>query len=443
MIEPQPLPCWHDRWLANRHIPSGREAGDPNQKSLSAEHGAISSNGYSNGTPKGRTGKSHSSSTIAESEGSEPEPAEVYMTLVVPAFNEEKRIWMMLEEAVKFLVDEYGDNQPGFGHAQTPGTLERDEATPALKRRRKNNAHSSSNSEAQSGSMYMTKGKPQRQSFLGRHKSPCQGWEILIVSDGSTDRTMEIVYDFARAHAATSSPPNDQTRWHRPEKETPFFSPDSIRVISLESNRGKGGAVVHGMRHARGQYVVFADADGATKFSDLRTLLHACHEEEERKVLEDGTHSSKPLDDPTELRPIDQTQPVLAIGSRAHLVHSPSVVRRSFLRNALMHSFHVLLRVLTTSATARIKDTQCGFKLFTRSSLPLIVPWMHSEGWIFDVEMLMLAERGKVVMRECPVAWQEVKGSKLSVVWDSLGMAWGLAVLRLAWGLGIYRTGLD
>ena len=64
---------------------------------------------------------------------------------------------------------------------------------------------------------------------------------------------------------------------------------------------------------------------------------------------------------------------------------------------------------------------------------------MHSEGWIFDVEMLMLAESAGIPVTEVPIGWQEVKGSKLNVLRDSLGMAWGLAVLRLAWGLGVYR----
>ena len=65
---------------------------------------------------------------------------------------------------------------------------------------------------------------------------------------------------------------------------------------------------------------------------------------------------------------------------------------------------------------------------------------MHSEGWIFDVEMLMLAESAGIPVAEVPVAWKEVKGSKLNVLWDSLGMAWGLAVLRAAWAFRIYKS---
>jgi dolichyl-phosphate beta-glucosyltransferase len=109
------------------------------------------------------------------------------------------------------------------------------------------------------------------------------------------------------------------------------------------------------------------------------------------------------------------------------------------LRNFLMHSFHLLIRFMTPPATSAIKDTQCGFKLFSRASLPYIIPNMHSEGWIFDIEMLMLTESAKIPMAEVPVGWKEVMGSKLNVVWDSLGMAWGLAILRAAWTFGVYR----
>ena len=104
-----------------------------------------------------------------------------------------------------------------------------------------------------------------------------------------------------------------------------------------------------------------------------------------------------------------------------------------------MRSFHLVLTILTPPATSRIRDTQCGFKLFSRAALPYIIPYMHTEGWIFDVEMLMLAEFAGIPVAEVPVGWREVKGSKLNVLWDSLGMAWGLALLRACWIVGIYR----
>ncbi|KAE9370651.1 glycosyltransferase family 2 protein [Stipitochalara longipes BDJ] len=325
---PKPLPCWHDEWLAHRK--EAEKIGDFSDK---------------------HTG------TIEE--------AEVEMSVVIPAFNEEERLEIMLEEAVAFLDAEYGRQRKG-------------------KRKQNGSAH-----EATEG----VKG----------------GYEILIVNDGSRDKTVDVALDFSR-----------KNKLH-----------DVLRVCTLKENRGKGGAVTHGFRHVRGEYAIFADADGASKFEDLAKLVKGCKEV------------------------ADEPNRGIAVGSRAHLVGSEAVVKRSAVRNALMHSFHLLLRLLTPPATSRVRDTQCGFKLFSRASLPHIIPYMHTEGWIFDVEMLMLAESAPLItatgekenvskgpgiqVAEVPIGWKEVGGSKLNVLWDSLGMAWGLAILRASWMVGVYR----
>ena len=350
VTEPQPLSCWHDQAV------------------------------YDWKTAKKQGHKVDIHKTI--------EPAEVYMTVVVPAFNEEQRLRGMLEETVTFLEDEYGSirgDQP----------LREKTNSPAKKRKQAN-------------------GTAGRTDTTSPH-----GWEVLLIDDGSTDTTVKVAEAFARTHQLPSRPRRLSGPWThgRTPSDAVKIPPGSIRIVSLIKNRGKGGAVTHGMRHARGQYIVFADADGASKVDDLSKLVSACKKAE------------------------DNDSRAVAVGSRAHLVDSEAVVQRSKLRNFLMHSFHVLLRLLTPPKTAKIKDTQCGFKLFSRATLPYIVPYMHSEGWIFDVEMLMLAEMSDIPVVEVPIGWQEVKGSKLNVVWDSLGMAAGLAALRFCWGLGIYGGG--
>lgn len=182
------------------------------------------------------------------------EGPEVFMSLVVPAYNEEERIEIMLTEAVEYLQMEYGDKE---SEQRTNGEL----------RGRKPkvngvNGHTLSHS-------LQSQSKP-------------TGWEILVISDGSTDKTVDTVLNFARSLGKDSS---------------------LIRVVSLQHNRGKGGAVTHGMRHVRGEYAVFADADGASKFEDLSQLLRASKEVEDA----DGRG--------------------VAVGSRAHLVGSEAVVK--------------------------------------------------------------------------------------------------------------------
>ncbi|KAL8778852.1 MAG: hypothetical protein Q9213_007206 [Squamulea squamosa] len=295
------------------------------------------------------------------------EDAEVFMSLVVPAFNEEKRLGIMLKEAVDHLQREYSKPKP---ENTTNGSV----------RRGPKGGHEQANGHLTSEN--------------GSARKEATDWEILIISDGSNDKTIDTALDFAQSLGSESA--------------------GHIRVASLVENRGKGGAVTHGMRHVRGNYAVFADADGASRFEDLGKLV--C----ELKKIEDKHGRG------------------VAVGSRAHLVGSEEVVKRSFLRNLLMHSFHLLLWILTPPATAAIRDTQCGFKLFSRPALPYIIPHMHSESWIFDVEMLMLAEAAAIPVVEVPIGWHEVQGSKLNVLWDSLGMAWGLFVLRAAWAMGVY-----
>lgn len=181
------------------------------------------------------------------------------MSLVIPAYNEQDRIGIMLTEAIEFLQQEYGK-----------GNL-------AL---RANGVSSGKNGRNRTDADAHAH---QRSLKNSTGNEPLSGWEVLIVSDGSTDKTVETVLQFARDLGSELS--------------------SSIRVISLQENRGKGGAVTHGMRHIRGQYAIFADADGASRFEDLGKLLRACRE-------------------------IQDTQGrAIAVGSRAHLVGSEAVVK--------------------------------------------------------------------------------------------------------------------
>lgn len=146
-----------------------------------------------------------------------------------------------------------------------------------------------------------------------------------------------------------------------------------FRVLTLFKNNGKGGAVRKGMVRARGRYVLMADADGATKASDLGRLLA-----EVKKVEQDGLG--------------------IAIGSRAHMeeAEGEAKAKRSPLRKVLMWGFHTLIDVMIGSS--KIKDTQCGFKLFSRDAARLLFPVQHIDRWAFDVELIFLAARHNIPM---------------------------------------------
>lgn len=197
------------------------------------------------------------------------------MSVVIPAYNEEDRLAGMLEETVNYLERTYG-------------TLSETES-------------------AATATRSMRKRKPTSQAMNGHSttSTPEHGWEILIVSDGSTDRTEELAFGFARDHQLSLHPKGYAGPWTPQASEGVHIPPGTIRFVSLTHNRGKGGAVTHGMRHVRGRYVVFADADGASKFDDLGKLVTACRDIEDR----DGRS--------------------VAVGSRAHMVGSEAVVKVS------------------------------------------------------------------------------------------------------------------
>ncbi|KAG8759666.1 dolichyl-phosphate beta-glucosyltransferase [Serendipita sp. 396] len=236
--------------------------------------------------------------------------------------------------------------------------------------------------------------KPMIESTLEhlRSLSPHRSFEIIIVDDGSKDDTSGLALKLAISHAKANAK-------------------DEIRVVRLRTNRGKGGAVKHGCMHSRGERILFVDADGATRFSDLEALWKKMDELEEK----------------------EEGGPCIVIGSRAHLVNSEAVVKRSKIRNFLMKGFHTTLRVL---GVGYIGDTQCGFKLFNRPAAQQVFPPLHLPTWIFDVELLLLAQFLRIPVLEIPVHWHEVPGSKLNIAGASLSMLRDLILLRINYLLG-------
>lgn len=225
---------------------------------------------------------------------------------------------------------------------------------------------------------------------VGHLKQKTYTYEIIVVDDKSSDGTPNFAIKLGEKYG---------------------LKPHTLKVIELVKNRGKGGAVTHGMMYSSGKYALFADADGATTFSDMEPLL------EYLKSQKNGA---------------------IAIGSRAHMVNTEAVVKRLFIRNFLMHGLHLLVYIF---GIRQVQDTQCGFKMFDRSSINKIFPYMHTERWIFDVEILLLAIYQGINMKEIPVNWQEVDGLKVDLVVDSINMAIDLVVTRVCYILGIYRYG--
>ena len=241
---------------------------------------------------------------------------EVEVTFVIPAYNEEKRLPNMLNDTLKY-----------------------------LKLRKEND-----------------------KDFT---------YEIIVVDDGSKDKTTDVVLEYA------------------------IENPE-IRLLRQPYNMGKGAAISTGCSHSRGKLILMVDADGATKIEEFGEL--------ERKIKQ--------------LYEINQE--AIVVGSRAHLEGQDKAARTP-IRKFLGLSFHLLILL---AGVRGINDTQCGFKLFTREAARWLFPNQHIERWCFDPELLVIGRKKGMQIAELPVEWYEIEGSKMKV---SAMIKMAIDLLRIAY----------
>jgi dolichyl-phosphate beta-glucosyltransferase len=182
-------------------------------------------------------------------------------------------------------------------------------------------------------------------------------WELLVVDDGSADATARL------AEEAGGGDPR-------------------IQVLRYEENRGKGFAVAYGARRTRGRCVLFSDADLSTPLAEMERML---------PLLEQGYD--------------------VVIASRA-LRESRLEVRQPWWRERAGRLMNRLSRLLSGSQFA---DTQCGFKLFSQRAARDIFPNLTVRGWMFDVEVLVLARKLGYAAVDVPVTWINSGESRVKI----------------------------
>ena len=197
--------------------------------------------------------------------------------------------------------------------------------------------------------------------------------QVLIVDDGSKDRTVLTVQEFAR--------------------DWSFLS-----CLSLPQNLGKGGAVHAGLHAATADWILIADADMATPWEELQRFAEVCDSYD------------------------------LVMGSRA-LKESDIQVRQHWLRQTMGRTFNKLLRAIVRLP---YKDTQCGFKLIrnTPQFRSVILPHLQVQRFAWDVELLLFYRKYNMRVLETPVRWSHQEASRVRMVRDSLEMLYRVLLLR-------------
>jgi len=233
----------------------------------------------------------------------EPNETEVFISIIIPVYNEEKRIEAFLMDVVTFLTEQ------------------------------------------------------------------TYSYEVIIVNDGSIDATVKLADNVLRQHI-----------------------PDKFRILKLEANQGKGAAVKNGMLAAQGEFAFFLDADGSTAIEEIDEFI------------------------PTFSPEIDI---YMAVRTKKHF----APFKRVFFGKGYIKLANFLLGLT-------ISDFTCGFKCYRLESARKVFSRQLLKNWSFDAEDIFIAKKQGCKIKEIPVYWKHVGGSKVKVLKNIIVCGWDLFLIK-------------
>lgn len=207
-------------------------------------------------------------------------------------------------------------------------------------------------------------------SYLKKQKYP---WELILVNDGSKDKTLELMKKSAKENK-------------------------NAKVVDYSQNHGKGYAIVQGVKAAKGDYILFSDLDHSVSIDTIESFFNYFNKG--FKVV---------------------------IGSR-RVKGAKLIKRQHAAREFLGRGFTFLVKIFVDW---QIKDSTCGFKAFEKNIAKKLFKKITIYDWAFDAELLFLCRKHHIKFAQAPVAWGDVRGSKVSLKKDVFRSFLGLLKIRI------------
>ena len=205
--------------------------------------------------------------------------------------------------------------------------------------------------------------------------------EIIFVDDGSKDNSCKLIDDFISNF-----------------KNLKKLNNIKINSIKSKKNLGKGSALKLGVKKAKSDWILTTDIDMSVSLFQVYNWI-------EKKL-------------------INKKYPVY-FGSRAH---KKSVVKSKFYRKVLGY---IMRFFIFTLLNIKIKDTQCGYKLYKKSVAKSLFSQLKNYGFAHDVELVLMLKSKKIKIMELPVKWQHKDNSSVNIFWDPIKMLLSVLLMRL------------
>ena len=208
-------------------------------------------------------------------------------------------------------------------------------------------------------------------------KKPAFKIEIIFVDDGSNDDSYELINQFIK-----NLRKNNKIK---------------LKIIKSKKNLGKGSALKLGIKKAKYDWILTTDVDMSV------SLFQICNWIKKKYI---------------------NKKYFVYFGSRKH---EKSIVEANFIREMLGAVMNLLTNIILN---IKIKDTQCGYKLYKKTIAKLVFSKLKNQGYEHDMEIILLLKLRNIGIKELPVKWKHKKYSKLNVFWDPIKMFIGMFIIR-------------